>query len=284
MLLSAASFTSPQRSNLMAISPKLLEEVRKNIQPVMDAISELPKGERAETFKQAMEVLEFPGAFDDLERLTKEEMAKGVDGKTAFRNAMVYVVARGIAFATQQVLKAKETKTVEGIYGLGVIYGPEYAGVSGVWSKIKKGFKAVGRGVGKVVKAVGKVTSFVGCGAASVTKNSITEAACSAGKVMDKAGGALNKASTDKKKKKKKAEPKAEPKAEAKAPKLAAANTGNLKYFDVAKQKATLVKSLDTLKKSENKGLSTGAKVGIAVAVVALVGGGVYVMQTQKKD
>lgn len=262
----------------MAISPKLLEEVRKNIQPVMDAISELPKGERAETFKQAMEVLEFPGAFDDLERLTKEEMAKGVDGKTAFRNAMVYVVARGIAFATQQVLKAKETKTVEGIYGLGVIYGPEYAGVSGVWSKIKKGVKAVGRGVGKVVKAVGKVTSFVGCGAASVAKTAITDAACSAGKVMDKAGGALNKAATDKKKKK------AEPKAEAESPKLAAANTGNLKYFDVAKQKATLVKSLDTLKKSENKGLSTGAKVGIAVAVVALVGGGVYVMQTQKKD
>lgn len=282
MLLSAASSTSPQRSNRMAISPKLLEEVRKNIQPVMDAISELPKGERAETFKQAMEVLEFPGAFDDLERLTKDEMAKGVDGKTAFRNAMVYVVARGIAFATQQVLKAKETKTVEGIYGLGVIYGPEYAGVGGVWSKIKKGFKAVGRGVGKVVKAVGKVTSFVGCGAASVAKTSITEAACSAGKVMNKAGGALNKAATDKKKKKAAPTPA--------APKLAAVTPSTkFKQFDIAKQKERLAKSVQTLKnpqpeKKGGSGLSTGAKVGIAVAVVALVGGGVYAMQNQKKD
>jgi hypothetical protein len=196
---------------------------------------------------------------------------------------MVYVVARGIAFATQEVLKARATNTATGLYGYGALYGEDYAAVSGVWSKIKKGVKAVGRGVGKIVKAVGKVGSFVACGADSVAKSSITGAACSAGKAMSKAGSALDKAATDKKKKKAKPEAKPEVKPEANPAAPALTSTRNFARLDVKKQKEMLVNSLKTLNaKPKPKGLSTGAKVGIGLAAIAVVGGVAYTMS--KKD
>lgn len=261
-----------------------IQRVRDNIQPLMDTLASLKPSERQQALREAMDLLEFPGAADAVEKHALEYVAQGTPAEVAFREALSRVMAVNIAIATRKVLDAQAQRAApSGLYGVEAVYGLgayQAEGLGGFFSSVVGAVK-------KVVKTVSKVTKAVTCGiggeisgavvGAVVGKQAgglVKKAGCLASQIQEKAQNMLLDAiPTGGKKKKKKAAP-------APAPRMI---QGPAPVINVSSPPPVIQEAPPPAEAPPPpEGMSTTTKIAIAGGAVVVLGGIAYVM-TRKK-